>query len=74
MVTLGRKALKKVATKEVFEEILNEVNAAMQEEPSQTANKNSKKRKKQLIPLTLDIKKLQKKMQQHQSTMEKIKR
>ena len=58
MLILERKAVKKVATKEVFEAITEELKTAFIEEPFKTLNEKSLKGKESL---NLDIKKLHRK-------------
>ena len=58
MLTLEWKTLKKAATKEVFEVILEELKTAFMEETFKTLSKKSLKGKESL---NLDIKKLQRK-------------
>ena len=58
MLALEWKALKKVATKEVFEAILEELKTTFMEEPFKTLNEKSLKGKESL---NLDIKKLHRK-------------
>ena len=58
MLILERKAVKKVATKEVFEAITEELKTTFIEEPSKTLNEKSLKDKESL---NLDIKKLHRK-------------
>ena len=70
MLTLEQKALKKAATEEIFEAILEELETAFMEEPFKNLSKQSLKGKESL---NLDIKKLQRKYNNLKQLWRKLK-